>query len=132
MILLVDTPVWSELLRRKNPNPDFLNVMAGLMDKHDVYIIGPVRQEVLTGIKDEKLFRQVSKALEGTLDLPLPSDIFVLGAAYHNRCSASGIQGSATDFLICAAAHRYGASIFTLDQDFERYAEVLPIKLYKY
>jgi hypothetical protein len=36
-----------------------------------------------------------------------------------NMCQRRGIQGSNTDFLICAVAEMYELSIFTIDQDFK-------------
>jgi predicted nucleic acid-binding protein len=48
-----------------------------------------------------------------------------------NQCRARGISGSAVDFLICAAAHRLKWAIFTTDLDFQRYASVLPLGLYR-
>ena len=41
-----------------------------------------------------------------------------------------GVQGSNTDFLICAAAERRGLPIFTTDADFTRFARLLPIELH--
>jgi predicted nucleic acid-binding protein len=49
----------------------------------------------------------------------------------RNRCRARGIAGSAIDFLICAVAHRRKWQIFTVDRDFERYAKVLGLRLYR-
>jgi len=51
-------------------------------------------------------------------------------AAFYNRCRAKGIQGSNTDYLICAVAARHEFPIFTTDEDFVRFAKVLPISLY--
>jgi predicted nucleic acid-binding protein len=42
-----------------------------------------------------------------------------------------GIQGSTTDFLICAVAHLENLEIFTTDNDFENYGAFLPIELVK-
>jgi len=39
-------------------------------------------------------------------------------------------QSEAVDFLICAAAHRRGWSIFTTDLDFQNYASVLALRLH--
>ena len=41
-----------------------------------------------------------------------------------------GIQGSNTDFLICAVAVRHARAIFTTDKDFAGYARALPIRLH--
>jgi hypothetical protein len=40
------------------------------------------------------------------------------------------IQGSNTDFLICAATARRGFGILTTDTDFAHFARVLPIELH--
>jgi predicted nucleic acid-binding protein len=44
---------------------------------------------------------------------------------------SKGIQGSNTDFLICAAAVRRDMAIFTIDKDFLRFAKCLPIVLHE-
>jgi len=44
---------------------------------------------------------------------------------------ANGIQGSNTDFLICAAAIRRRFSIFTADVDFKLFSRVLPLTLHE-
>jgi predicted nucleic acid-binding protein len=40
-------------------------------------------------------------------------------------------KGSNTDFLICVIAARNGFAIFTTDEDFTRFAGVLPIALHE-
>jgi predicted nucleic acid-binding protein len=54
----------------------------------------------------------------------------VRAASFFNRCRRKGIQGSNTDFLICAAAHRHEVPIFTTDLDFPRFEKILPIALF--
>ena len=51
-------------------------------------------------------------------------------AEFFNTCRSKGLQGSNTDFLICAAAVRNNFPIYTTDHGFERYAQHLPIRLY--
>ncbi|MDX1999859.1 MAG: hypothetical protein SF066_19240 [Thermoanaerobaculia bacterium] len=48
-----------------------------------------------------------------------------------DRCRARGVQGSNTDFLLTAVALRRAVPILTTDQDFERFAGVLPIRLHR-
>lgn len=52
-------------------------------------------------------------------------------ATAFNRCRERGIQGSNTDFLICAAAMRRKLAIYTTDGDFPQYAKVLKLDLHK-
>jgi predicted nucleic acid-binding protein len=53
-----------------------------------------------------------------------------LAAEYFNICLNNGIQGSQTDYLVCAIAYRYNLKIFTEDKDFIYYKKYLPIELY--
>jgi len=63
-------------------------------------------------------------------DAGTETDDYVMAARFYNLCRARGIQGSNTDFLICAAAVRRQAAIFTTDRDFDLYARHLPISLH--
>jgi len=90
-------------------------------------LIGPVRQEVLSGIRHQPQFQRLKTHLRAFLDLPLETDDFELAAEHFNTCRGRGIQGSNTDFLICAVALRRGLTIFTTDKDFEQYARYLPL-----
>lgn len=48
----------------------------------------------------------------------------------NDRCRSKGIQGSSTDFLICAMAVRHDLLLFTDDRDFFSDKKVPPIRLY--
>ena len=54
-----------------------------------------------------------------------------MAAKFYNLCRGKGIQGSNTDFLICAVAVRHDLSVFTTDGDFPRFAKCLPIVLHE-
>ena len=93
-------------------------------------MIGPIRQELLSGIKERAQFERLREHLRAFLDLPVTTEDHEEAATFFNQCRDRGIQGSNTDFLICAIAARNGFSIFTTDDDFAHFAEVLPILLY--
>ena len=94
-------------------------------------MIGPIRQEILSGIRDASQFRHLSQRLASFPDQPILTDDYVTAAKYYNICRGKGVQGSNTDFLICAAAVRSKCAVFTTDGDFEMFAEHLPIVLHK-
>ena len=77
MKLLVDTCAWLLLLRRKNKtamNDDeqlMLTSLTEAIQDGRVAIIGPVRQEVLSGIKEAAQFDKLRSALEPFQDEPL-------------------------------------------------------------
>ena len=136
MIVLVDTPVWSLALRRK---PQDLNVrdqaltraLAELIKEGRAQIIGVVRQELLSGIRETAQFERLRNYLRGFDDPAIEVSDYEEAALMHNRCRAIGIAGSAIDFLICALALRRDWQVFTTDADFERYQKALSLKLYR-
>lgn len=131
MKVLVDTSVWSLALRRHRRTDDpLVGELRALIDEGRVAIIGPVRQELLSGLRRAELFEQLRDHLRAFADEPLVSDDFERSARHYNSCRAAGVQGSNTDFLICAVAERCGYPVFTTDIDFVRFAKLLPIALH--
>lgn len=132
MKVLVDTSVWSLALRRRatasSPVVDELKV---LIDDGRVAIIGPIRQELLTGIPAADSFARLREHLRGFADEEIGTEDFERAAEHFNTCRARGVQGSNTDFLICAVAERRNLPILTTDDDFSRFAVHLPIALHR-
>jgi hypothetical protein len=127
--VLVDTSVWSLALRRGAPTGAAVSVLGELVAEGRAIMLGAIRQELLSGVRSERQFESLRGKLEAFLDLEIRSEDHVLAASFFNRCRRKGIQGSNTDFLICAASHRHEAPILTVDGDFARFARVLPIAL---
>ncbi len=94
-------------------------------------MIGAVRQELLSGIGNRAQFDLLRDSLRSFPDLLIGSSDHEIAAEYFNHCRARGIQGSNTDFLICAVAVRRGMSIFTTDKDFEAFAKFVRISLHQ-
>jgi len=130
MTTLVDTPIWSLAFRRKTASDPLAKHLADLINRSEAAIIGIVRQELLSGIRDPAEFSKVRGRMRAFPDLPLTEDHHEQAAAFYNLCRSRGIQGSNTDFLICAAADLYKLTIFTTDRDFENFATCLPIRLF--
>lgn len=129
MKVLVDTSIWSRVLRSKR-NDNSSKLLAELIEEGRVEIIGPIRQEILSGIASEKQFEELKTYLEAFPDIQLSTEDYVAAAHSFNLCRRKGIQGSHIDFLICAVAQNHKLSIYTADNDFHFYASVLPILLY--
>jgi predicted nucleic acid-binding protein len=130
--VLVDTPVWSLAYRRslRIVNP-WTAELAALIDEERAAMIGPVRQEVLSGLREAPQFDRLRQILRVFSDLTIEETDYENAARFYNRCRARGIQGSNTDFLLCAVASRLSMSILTTDRDFNAYANLLPIKLHE-
>lgn len=104
--------------------------LASLIADGRVAMIGAIRQELLSGIKEQAHFERLHDHLRAFSDIEIRSNDYEEAASFFNRCRAKGIQGSNTDFLICAVAVRNEFPIFTTDDDFAHFARVLPIALY--
>ena len=131
MSVLVDTSVWSEALRRRTGPPSNASLeLEQLIRDHRVIMMGPIRQELLSGIRDERQFERLREHLAAFPDVSLHAGDYVTAATFFNACRAVGIQGSNTDFLICAVSVRLKVPIFTSDRDFHDFAEILPLSLH--
>ena len=131
MKIIVDTCVWSEALRKKSSsNQKIIKLLTEFIRDVRVQLIGPIRQELLSGIKSEKQFEELKYYLSAFNDLQIKTEDYEKAADFFNICRSNGIQGSNTDFLICAVANNNNLEIFTTDKDFENYQKYLPIDLY--
>ena len=132
MKVLVDTSVWSLALRRRRTTAadPVVEELRSLIDEGRVAIVGPIRQELLSGIQTSKTFERLREHLRGFEDEQIETVDFERAAEHFNTCRAKGVQGSNTDFLICAVAERRSLPILTPDADFNRFAALLPITLH--
>jgi predicted nucleic acid-binding protein len=131
--VLVDTTIWSLALRRRRIGSKerlLVDELTELVGEVRAVLIGPIRQEVLSGIPDPAQFETVRSRLSDFEDLPIETLDYEEAARAFNACRGKGIQGSHVDFLICAVATRRSAAIFTTDRDFSRYARHLDLDLH--
>jgi hypothetical protein len=75
MSILIDTPIWSLALRRpaerlSSEERRHVAEWTELVREHRVLLIGLVRQEVLSGIRDTRTFERLLTALRGFPDVP--------------------------------------------------------------
>ena len=132
MKVIVDTSVWSLALRREaTESLAPAQELRQLIHDHRVQMIGPIRQELLSGIRSESQFGKLRKHLDSFPDLPIQTEDYVTAAQFFNRCRSEGVQGSNTDFLICAVDVGNRLSIYTTDKDYELFSKHLEIVLHK-
>ena len=132
MKVIVDTSVWSQALRRGRHEASApVQELRNLIHDHRVEMLGPIRQEILSGIRSESQFKMLQNHLKSFPDLPIVTEDYVTAARFFNLCRAKGIQGSNTDFLICAVAVRNKYPIYTTDKDFERYSKHVTVALHQ-
>lgn len=132
MKILVDTSIWSLSLRRHKPVEDEnVKELQELIQEMRVQMIGPIRQEILSGISERSQYLKLRNHLRAFPDLSLAVADYELAADFFNINRRKGVQGSNTDLLICAIAERHNLSIFTTDQDFLHFSKHIPIRLHQ-
>ena len=131
MKVIIDTCVWTRFLRRDRPADDSIGAEVARLIRADVIqLLGPIRQEVLSGAQPQERFNQLKEYLRFHPNLLTDEEDDETAAGFYNLCRSKGVQGTSTDLLICAVAVRHRMRIFTTDSDFTRFAEFLPIDLH--
>jgi hypothetical protein len=132
MKVLVDTSVWSLALRRRASAPHAaVEELRSLVIEGRVVIIGAIRQELLSGIRDAAAFTRLRDHLRAFPDDGVETADYERAAEWLNMCRTRGVQGSNTDFLLCAVSERLRLPLFTTDRDFRRFAAILPLRLHE-
>ena len=106
-----------------------VNLLEELIRASKTVMIGPIRQEILSGISAQQKFEEMKNSLSVFPDISIITGDYEMAANFFNTCRSKGIQGSHINFLICAVAVSHDLTIFTLDNDFLNYKQHLSIKL---
>ena len=130
--VIVDTCIWSLALRRKTSSDrEVTDELTSLIKENRAKIIGLIRQEILSGYSDLARYEKLRNKLRAFPNEQVIDIDYESAAEYSNICRRKGVQGSHTDFLICAVATRLKMQIYTSDKDFSHYSKHLPISLYR-
>lgn len=130
--VLIDTCIWSLVLRHRQPllESHLIQEFSFLTQQERVVMLGAIRQELLSGIREPQRFEWLRQKLRTFADFPVDTEDYERAAEFSNLCRAKGIQGSPTDFLLCAIAGRHQFTIFTTDKDFEYFRRYIDFQLY--
>jgi len=126
VIVLVDTTIWSLALRRRTATRSavdtrLLDEWSTLVREGRAVLIGPIRQELLSGIRDASQFAVLRGHLGAFANVPIEDEDYVVAAELFNRCRSHGVSAASVDMLISAVAHRVEVFVFTTDVDFAHY-----------
>ena len=125
MNLVVDTSVWSLVLRRPRVDPGNPHVQAfrrHLESGDGLFLIGSILQELLDGLRSPKQFDRLLALLDPFPLLELDRGTYVTAARLRSLCRAKGIAVGPIDCLIAAACCQHGFPLLTADKDFVRIA----------
>jgi len=113
--VLVDTPIWSYALRTPDKEHQHeIDRLTSLIRDQRALIIGPIRQEILSGYSDVRKFKKLREKLSFFENTPIQDIDYESAAELCNQCK------------------RIDVPIFTTDKDFSHYQKAIPIKLYQY
>lgn len=134
MQVLVDTIIWSLALRRpahrlSDAESRHVAALRQLIQDGLVRLIGPIRQELLSGVREPAQFEKLREQLRAFPDEPLTADDYEEAARWSNACRRHGVTGCGVDFLICAVSVLRRWQIYTVNTDFRAYSKVIPIQL---
>ena len=135
-MVLVDTSVWSLALRRRPRDlnaaeKSIVDEWSSLVRSGAAALIGPIRQEILSGVRRTGEFDRLRTVLSAFRYIPILPRDYDEAASYLNRCRARGIAGTSVDLLLCAVATRAKAAVFAVDVDFEQFEKALPLRLHR-
>jgi predicted nucleic acid-binding protein len=120
-MIAVDTSVWIDFFRGRDGVLG--NHLETLLDTDQIAVPAPVRIEILGGARKSELsrLRRVMDALP--LLLPSPAAWRLL-EGWIERAVATGQHFGVGDLLVAAIAAENRASVWSLDGDFERMADL--------
>lgn len=131
MKLLVDTSVWSLVLRRRRAatlsgdDKRLVAVLSEAIRDGRVVMIGPIRQEILSGIKEQAQFVKLRATLAAFRDEPIETADYEEAARCYNLCRAQGVHCGPVDILICAVAARRKWSVLANDALLNRCLQIV-------
>lgn len=135
MQVLVDTSIWSLALRRQRarlskPETGLVASLRELIQDGRARLIGPIRQELLSGVREPAQFEKLRDQLRAFSDEALTTGDHEQAAHWSNECRRRGVPGSGIDFLICSVAIARGWQVFTADTGFRAYGRAIPLQLH--
>lgn len=125
-MICVDTSVWIEFLRGRDHR--LISTLNQYLDDDVVILSRLVFLEILNGAssRDATVLRRNLSALP-ILD-PLPSTWDVV-EGWVDAARSKGERFGIVDLLIAAQAHEKGATVWSLDADFQRMAKLKLVRV---
>lgn len=126
MNLVVDTSVWSLILRR--PQVEIDNPFVRAFHRHlaaedGLFLIGNILQELLDGLRSRSQFQRLTRSLEPFPLLVPNRTTYIEAARLRTAFRGKGIQAGPVDCLIAAACIEQGFPLLTADRDFLRISQ---------
>lgn len=125
-MIIADTNVWIDYLNRPDSAPG--GVLAGLLQRQAVCLVGPVLAELLQGARNEAEQARLEGLLDAVPYVETNRRAWMRAGSLSAQLRAQGQLIPMTDLVIAAVALEEGHEIFTVDEHFQR---VPSLKLYE-
>jgi hypothetical protein len=125
-VILVDTSVWIDVMRRNRP----LDLTA-IVDLDEIVTCLPVVQEVLRGFRDERAYRVARESMLALsiVEAPLAESTVLDAVALYRAARRAGrTVRSSVDCLIAACAIRHDLEVLHRDRDYAALATVSSLR----
>ena len=132
MALLVDTSVWSLLLRRDAPSdiPEVAELRASLSTRQLIVTTGLILQELLQGFVPPRIQAAITERFAPLRVLQPTRGDHVAAAELSNTCRAKGVQLETVDALIAQLCIAHDLTLLTTDDDFRHAARHIPLRVW--
>lgn len=125
--VLVDTSVWIEYFRKKEPS---YSQVLSLMDEGRICCIGIIIGELLQGAKSEKELSVLRDFIHVFEFLPEDVRLWDKAGELSYRLRKAGKSAGLADCFIATTASINGAELLTIDRHFKVIREESGLKLY--
>jgi len=129
-VVLVDTSVFISFFNGKNNSKtDLLKQL--LLNGEDIAITGLIYQEVLQGIRTDKVFRELKGILDDFYYINTPESIYLESAQLFRKLQSNGVTiRKSIDITIAQSAINSKIPILELDRDFTNIAKHSNLKIF--
>ena len=130
VMTLLDTSVWVEYLRATG-SPENNRVREMIEAGDSIATCDVVIMELLAGTRTAREWNAIWALMNRCAMLPVrPLFDYEVAARIYRKCKRAGFSPrGASDLLVAAVAIGQGVPLFATDDDFERIAEVAPLRL---
>ncbi|MFL6605793.1 MAG: PIN domain-containing protein [Steroidobacteraceae bacterium] len=132
MSLLVDTSVWSLLLRRDQTEdvPQVAALTGALESGVRILATGLILQELLQGFLGPKAKQRILEHFAAFPLLNPDREDHIAAAELRNRCRTRGVQAGTIDALLAQLCIRHELVLLTTDVDFHHIAKHSSLKVW--
>ena len=127
MPTLIDTSLWIDFTRARSP-ASLKKFIAPYILHPDAHLTEPITFEVLRHATPQES-RQLTRQFQTLPLLAVPTNLWSAAATLGQLCRQKGITVQSFDLLIAMIAEHHGATLITLDDDFQKIATVSKLQV---